>query len=177
MLGASAAHASPNQYALKGKGLYCLGKYRLAIEAIADAKNDAAIRRAASAAIFSGQCIASGNDVPSLVEKVKEKRTPGGARYYCFVMPGQDEFQCSPAQSMTTVAQLQVERTGDFEVIADNDSVVTAKCLEGGRVFVEKGKQWRRTSMVFFSAAEAIQRTVPSDKNRALRVGCQGLDY
>lgn len=78
---------------------------------------------------------------------------------------------------MTTVAQLQVERTGDFEVIADNDSVVTAKCLEGGRVFVEKGKQWRRTSMVFFSAAEAVQRTVPSDKNRVLREGCQGLDY
>lgn len=177
MLPTLKAFGATDQYVLKSQGLYCEGIYTQAIENIANAKENSAFKRAVATAIMKGQCTNSGIDVPSLLENVARKTTPDGAIYYCYVQRGQDALRCSDARSVATVAQLQAERTGDFHVVADNDKVLAAKCVEGGRVFIEKGKQWRRTSMIFFGAEGSVQRSVPQDKERVVRDGCKGLDF
>lgn len=171
------AFAAPEQYVLKSQGIYCPARFKQAIEEIADAKSDRALKRAVGAAFTSGECGNSGIDVPSLVDKVSKERSARGALYYCYVRRGESERACSDANSMATVAQLQAERTGDFAVIADNDKVLVAKCAEGGRVFIEKGKQWRRRSVLFYGVEEPVARTVAPEKERAARDGCKGLDF
>jgi hypothetical protein len=177
MLPALTAFGAPEQYALKSQGLYCPDKYRQSIEEIADADSDRSLKQAVDAAFMSGECINSGIDVPSLVDGVTREKTPRGTLYYCYVRRGEHERLCSDAPSMTTVAQLRAERTGDYSVMADNDKILVAKCVEGGRVFVEKDAQWRRKSAIFFGIADPVERTISPDKESAARDGCKGLDF
>jgi hypothetical protein len=177
MLPALTAFGAPEQYVLKSQGLYCEAKYKQSIEEIADANSDRSLKRAVGAAFMSGECINSGINVPSLVDKVSREQTPRGSLYYCYVRRGELERLCSDAPSIATVAQMRAERTGDFNVIADNDKILVAKCVEGGRIFVEKGTQWRRKSAIFFGAEEPVERTISPDKERAARDGCKGLDF
>ncbi|WP_143167503.1 hypothetical protein [Massilia sp. CF038] len=162
---------------MKSQGIYCPAKNQESVEKIADADSDESLKRAVGAAFVSGECISSGIEVPVLVDKVSRERTSRGSHYYCYVRRGDHERLCSAAPSIATVTQLQGERTGDFTVIADNEKVLVAKCAEGGRVVVEKGKQWRRRSAVFLGVEEPVEREVPPDKERAVRDGCKGFDF
>lgn len=173
------AAGASEQYVLKPQGIYCEAKFKDSIEEIADANNDRSLRRAVGAAVASGECINSGIDVPSLIDKVSMERTPRGALYYCYVFRGDNERQCSDGEAIATVAQLQANRTGNFRVAVDNDKILVAQCAEGGRVYIEKDAQWRRRSAVFFDGNDATSRehTVNQDKERAVRDGCRGLDY
>lgn len=170
---------APQQYVLKAHGIYCDAKYTESIEEIADANSDRSLKRAVGAAVMSGECIASAIDVPALIDKVSKKNTPRGALYYCYTLQEENERQCSDSASITTVAQLQGTRTGDFDVLVDNDKVLVAHCAEDGRVFIEKGAQWRRTSTVFYAGIgqPPLAHIVSQDKERAVRDGCRGLDF
>jgi hypothetical protein len=163
------------QYVLKSQGIYCPVKYISSAEEIADATTDRALKQAVGAAVSSGKCANSGNDVPMLVDKASRKRTPRGSLYYCYARRGEQERACSDARSMTTLAALRAERTGDYGVMTDNDNLLVVKCAEGGHVFVEKGAQWRRTSTVIFDGQEPVGRIVPANKEHAARDGCKGF--
>jgi hypothetical protein len=177
MLPALKVYGAPEQYVLKPQGIYCEAKYKKSIEEIADASSDHSLKRAVGAAFMSGECINSGIEVPSLIEHVSREQTSHGSFYYCYMRRGQHERLCSDAPSITTVGQLQAERTGDFEVIAENDKVLVARCVEGGRVFVEKGAHWRRVSTIFFGVDKPLERKVNPDREWAARDGCKGLDF
>jgi hypothetical protein len=177
MVPALTAVAAPEQYVLRSQGLYCLAKYKQPIEEIADASNDRLLKRAVDAAIMSGECINSGIDVPSLVDNLSREQTPRGTLYYCYVRREEHERLCSVAPSIATLTQLRAERTGDFKVVADSDTILVAKCLEGGLIYVEKGAQWRRKSAIFFGIEDPVERTIPADKESAARDGCKGLDF
>lgn len=169
--------AAADQLVLKSQGIYCEAKYKESIEEIADAKSDRALKRAVGAALMSGECINSGIEVPSLINRVSKETTSRGSIYYCYVRWGDDARFCSDARSIATVSEIQSERSGDFEVIADNEKVLVAKCTEGGRVYVEKGSQWHRKSAIFFGNDDPAERAITQDKERAAREGCKGLDF
>jgi ribosomal protein L34E len=127
---------------------------------------------------MSGECINSGLDVPTLIDKVTLEKTPKGSTYYCYERRGQKNRQCSDIASVATVAEIQAERNGNFQVVADNDKILVVKCSEGGRVYIEKGAQWLRKSAVFFGSIEdlPVERKVNQDKESAARDGCKGQD-
>jgi hypothetical protein len=173
------AIGASEQYALKAYGIVCDAKFKEAVIEVAEANDDRSLKRAIVSAVTSGKCNHSGIDVPALIDKVSTTKTPRGALYYCYVMRGESDRRCSHAEAITTVAQLQTDRTGDFSVVVDNDKLLVAQCAEGGRVYIEKGAQWRRMSAVFFSGIDEspVERKVDQDKERAVSEGCRGLDF
>jgi len=176
-LSASPVIGAPEKYVLKAQGLYCPAKYKESIEEIADANNERSLKRAVGAAVMSGECINSGIDVPVFIENVTQEKTRHGSPYFCYVRLGEHCRSCSTTSSVKTLAQIQSERTGDFNIVTDNDKLLFAKCKEGGQVYIEKGVQWRRRAQVIFGLEDPTGRAVAHDQERAVRDGCKGLDF
>jgi hypothetical protein len=144
-----------------------------------------------SAKIITGACTK-----PSMwierVTSVTEKRTPTGRTYYCFDLlelvqsPGLLEFKavpgehlCIPPYMLTTVDAELSSRTGDFDIIYDEEMWAAASCIEGGRV------QLRKESGALFRTAQYLPWKSPKfvfdvpagqDVSKALREGCKGVD-
>lgn len=163
---------------LKPNSIYCSETYQKDVVDIADAKTDDQVKRAVGGAIFAGACTGASHDY-FVIAKIKRKKTPSGKFYDCFEINSltNTERFCSPFDRVTSLKQEKAKRMGNFEVVVQSESIVKAKCFEGGLIVISKSEQWKRFSMIFPIDLSSDGIVITKDQNDELRKGCRGLDY
>lgn len=161
--------------------LSCPKEHAQALEEVLDSKNQADLETRVKRAIFSGDC--STTNTAYEVVDIRPARTPSGRRYLCFAEVDEANKSkhgpyCATEQAITTISGEIARRSGDYKVAKEEGIGIKAECLEGGFIIVRKTPgNWERMPFLFPLRLEPPIRSIPAERNSALRDGCKGLDY
>lgn len=117
------------------------------------------------------------------VKDVHRKFTANGGAYFCYrvdskvAAPSNEE--CATYPDLMSLEQYLDSRPDNYEITADGNVALIAKCVDGATVILEKHPgHFLRTVLLPFVGLDNAQPTrVESEADSAIRGGCHGEDY